>query len=649
MKRLTAIACMALVAGPVFAGGRLDRVALPGTSSNPGLQDATFVGIFWDDRCVNVDYVVDNVAANPGTPQEISPQRIREELQASLNQWNNIPTSYINMNIVAVRSLNNGVRRFDFINELTFEAPPNSPFLASSPSASLFQDMDFLVGDDIDLDGDSDVFDPKVAGRNTCFDFDQDGDIEFPAGFYKAGAILDNDVQFNSGVAWATQPGNDALTDIRAVSTHEFGHSHGLSHSAMNQISPTNGNGSTMFPFIDARDGNSETAQRGLHSDDIAWSSFIYQEGSARTGPAALQRGDRAFRAEFGLIKGEIKTNGVGVAGASVQAINKNGVRVAEAFSGMTRLFTADPNNAPLMLISPAAAAAAGLPASSIINGNYTIPVPRGLYDINVEALDNFPVEFFRISNNTNIGGMLGQNLFPEEFRSVGPLEDNIELLPALSVPVIVVNGLVNNNNDITTNDEVVLRNSGPRTFVGTGLALNANQVIYADRFTNAQVIAAMDAGSVVTSILFHTSAFDASQVPVFKRAGLFLGRVNPDGTANVDLTAPIFAKENFVGQTNDLAPLYPFASVAQNFELRRKLKADPTLDAFVVLEANDVGVAQVGPSGIPPLLALSSVAAPGRSFFSSNGGPLAPTVTGNLIELRFSGVRTDSVPTAAP
>jgi hypothetical protein len=97
------------------------------------------------------------------------------------------------------------------------------------------------------------------------------------------------------------------------------------------------------------------------------------------------------------------------------------------------------------------------------------------------------------------------------------------------------------------------------------------------------------------------------------------------------------------------MAPLYPFASIAQNFELRRKLKADPTLDAFVVLEANDVGVAQVGPSGIPPLLALSNIAAPGRSFFSRNGGPLAPTLTGNLIELRFSGVRADSVPTAAP
>jgi hypothetical protein len=640
MKRLIAIASMLLVAGQVVAGGRLDTFKFTGTSSVPGLEDVEIVGIFWDDRCVNIDYVVDNIPANPGRPNQISPQQIRQELQTSFNQWNQIPTSYINMNIVEIRTLNNGVRGFDFINELTFQAPPGAGFLASSPSVSLQADTDFLVGDDIDGDGDSDVFDPKAAGRNSCFDFDSDGDIEFPAGSYKAGTILDNDVQFNPLVTWSLQPDATTAADIQAVAVHEFGHSHGLSHSLINQISSSDGTGSTMFPFIDTGDVNSELGQRDLHSDDIAWSSFIYQEGTARTGPAALQRGDRAFRSAFGLIKGEITQNSFGVAGASVTATNKSGVRVSEGYSGTTKAF-ADPTGL-LLVLDPAE----GEP-SSIVNGNYSIPAPSGLYDIGIEALDGFPAAPGNISINAQIGGILGQNLFPEEFRSLGLFGGNIEPTPALSVPVLAVNGLSLGGADVVTNDEVVFRNSGPLDFIGTNAAIGVNDVIYAERFLNADVLAQMDAGSVVTSAQFHTEVLDSSVVPKFKRAGLFLGRVNADGTAAVDLTQPIFAKSNFVGQEDDLAPVYLFSSVLQNLTLRAKLKADPTLDVFLVLEANNQF--ETGSSGLPPLLGLSLDTIPGRSFFSSNGSPLAPFGLGWAIELHFSGVRPEAVPTVAP
>ena len=640
MKRLIAIGTMLLIAGQVFAGGRLDTFKFVGTQTIPGVDDVDVVGIFWDDRCVNVNYVVDDVAANPGTPQQISPQQIRQELQASFNKWNQIPTSYINMNIVAIRNVGTPTRAFDFVNELTFQAPANAGFLASSPSVSLQADTDFAVGDDIDGDGDSDVFDPKTAGRNSCFDADNDGDIEFPAGSYKAGTILDNDVQFNPRVRWSTLPGDDNLADIQAVATHEFGHSHGLSHSLINQISSTDGNGSTMFPFIDTSDAASETAQRSLHSDDIAWSSFIYQEGTALTGPAALQRGDRAFRAEFGLIKGEIKQNGIGVAGASVTATTKSGDRLVEGFSGTTRVFAVGDL---LLVLDPA-----GGEPSSIVNGNYTIPVSRGLYDIGIEALDGSPAAPGNISIVAQVGGILAQNFFPEEFRTLGPIEDNIELAPALSVPVVAVNGLVNDKTDLVTNDEVTFRNSGPIDFIGVGAAIGADDVIYAERFTNAEVLAQMDAGSVVTSAQYHTEVGNSSLLPKFKRAGVFVGRVNADGTANVNLNAPIFAKTSFTGQDDDLAPLFLFNSVAQNIELRLKLKSDPTLDVFVVLEANNG--AEAGPAGLPPLLAVSLTGTPGRSFFSSAGAPVAPIGLGWGIELHFSGVRADTtVPTAAP
>jgi hypothetical protein len=645
MKRLIAIASMVLVAGPVLAGGRLETFKFTDGATFPGLQDVEVVGIFWDDRCTNVNYVVDNIPANPGTPDEISPQQIRKEMQASFDQWNQIPTSYINMNVVEVRTIGNVIRGFDFINELTFEAPAGAGFLASSPSTSLQQDTDFLVGDDIDGDGDSDVFDPKATRRNTCFDADKDGDIEFPAGSYKAGTILDNDVQFNPLVAWSLQPGSDNLSDIQAVAVHEFGHSHGLSHSMINQISNVDGSGSTMFPFININDLASEISQRDLHSDDVAWSSFIYQEGTARSGPGALQRGDRAFRSEYGLIKGAVTQSvfGVpgtfsGVAGASVTATStRNGERVVEGYSGTTKVFF-DPVTGGLLVIDP---------ATSIIDGNYTMPVPGrlGAYDIAIEALDGSPAAAGNISVTAQIGEIFGQNLFPEEFRSIGKLEDNIELLPSLSIPVIAVSGLTNSGTNLVTNDEVAFRNSGPVDFIGTGAAIGVNDVIYAERFTNTNVLAQLEAGSVITSVQFQTEVIDSSVVPKFKRAGLYLGRVNADGTATVDLTRPVLAKGSFVGQDDDLTPVFMFSSALQSLSLRRQLRADATLDVFAVLEANNEF--ESGASGLPPLLAVSLDTVPGSSFFSTAGGPLAPFNLGWAIELHFSGIRPDAVPTA--
>jgi len=166
-------------------------------------------------------------------------------------RWNDNPSSYINLEVTSVRDLGARPRvGGDFINEVTFLTPEDFGALASSPSTSLLSDTTFIAGEDLDGDGDADVFDPEAAARNTCFDFDGDGDIEFPAGDYLAGTILDNDVQFSSTVLWETTSTNPAAADIDAVSTHEFGHSHGLSHAIINQFSENDGTTSTMFPFI---------------------------------------------------------------------------------------------------------------------------------------------------------------------------------------------------------------------------------------------------------------------------------------------------------------------------------------------------------------------------------------------------------------
>src|SRR5262245_66456940 len=124
---------------------------------------------------------------------------------------------------------NQGLAGLDFVNELTFRTSADFMPRASSRITSLITDMTFDDGDDIDGNGDSDV----SSAITVCTDVDGDGDIEFPAGFYKAGTILDNDVAFNSDEARLTVGLPDDVfesVDLLALAVHEFGHSHGLSH-----------------------------------------------------------------------------------------------------------------------------------------------------------------------------------------------------------------------------------------------------------------------------------------------------------------------------------------------------------------------------------------------------------------------------------
>ena len=173
---------------------------------------------------------------------------------------------------------------------------------------------------------------------------------------------------------------------------HEFGHSFGLSHSLINQLSREDGSGATMFPFIDINDPGSEEEQRSPALDDVAWTSYLYQEGSASSGLGALQGDDEAFNSQFGLVTGEVTSGTVGgpVAGANVWLQDADTGQIAvSAFSGTTQLLIIPGET---QITDADAGFFFGPDAEySILNGNYLIPVPAGKYIVGMQSLDGLP------------------------------------------------------------------------------------------------------------------------------------------------------------------------------------------------------------------------------------------------------------------
>jgi len=635
---------LAVVTGPwhARAGGLYQTVDLTQNlpAPVPGLLAGRQIGMHWDERCIPVPFRVNdtlNPIPNPLGDDFLTVADATAALQQALDTWNAIPTSFIDMRLVGTVS-NPGLRGFDMVNEITFRADLGPDLVAYTTVTPLIRDAVLSAGDDLDGDGDADV----ASGISVCQDVDGDGDIEFPDGSYRAGVILDSDIELNTAVFRFTTDPAAADTDLHsmdlvAAALHELGHAHGLGHTLLNQRSRKDGTQATMYHFFDPYDPANELAIRTLEADDVAWSSFLYREGSATTGPGALQAGDQAFDDAYGLITGEVR-HGVldqPVAGANVFALDARGdAVVSSAISGHTQC-----------AFDPTVGACTTYTATTftVLDGQYTLPVPAGAYKIGVEASDGLPAE--GVTDTAQLGALLGQQNFQEEFYN-GAAEAALEVQPQRAKRIKVKRGAVVDDIDFVTNRTIAIENFGAAD-MGTCTLERQTGVttppgrLYAVRIPGEQ-IARIGKGVLIQGATFLTApCLDASVTPVFARALFTTGEMRADGSAAIDLKHPLARVAPFVGQDNDFAPWY-FKDPRQLGRLvGKRIARGKIRNVFLVLEIPAAPFP--GAHGLAPGIGLDgffgavaddgdAVPALGLSFVSDDGGatflPVADFVT---------------------
>jgi hypothetical protein len=611
---------VALTAGrPAQAGGNLEIFDFTNAPPSPiaGHVIATTRGRQFDERCIPIAYRLDTKVdpipnGTAGAPLPLPLAQARQAIEQALATWNDIPTSFVEMRIVGPTAGGAPGAEFDFVNEVSFEISPTwgDGWIAASRSVRLIEDSQLLHGEDLDGDGDADISSAILE----CADVDGDGDIEFPAGFYGAGTILENDVVFDPRWGFTTDLSglDDWLTqDLVGTAAHEFGHSLGLPHSAIAQRGPRDGRKTTMW--YAPGDPVEKAVERKLHSDEIAWASFLYPEGSRAQGPGALQRGDVAFSHRYSVLRGEVReASGRPGTGSLVFAEDLHGNVITSAIAGRFRASFGDDRSFLNYLPSSLAFA----------DGRFALPVPKGMVRVGVEPNDDWPDP----TRGTTFSGIYpffydGSQEFRKEYYS-GATEGNFELRLGHGQPIAAYSD--RHGLDFHLDDNVALGDGEAWDNDYSAIGIGPQGNLLAVRITREE-IAAIDRGRglLVQGALFGTFPWNSSEVAMFDSAMITTGRVAANGTVTVEVAHPLARQAPFIGLDFDHTPLYVNNALALGEHVQRELPA-LRKDLFLVLAlSNVIDPAYPGISRYGVLFDPLTPDSPrrGRSYYSIDGG----------------------------
>jgi hypothetical protein len=351
------------------------------------------------------------------------------------------------------------------------------------------------------------------------------------------------------------------------------------------------------YPF----DPVAKLSLRTLDSDDVAWASYLYPEGSAATGPAALQPGDVPFASRYGLITGTLDhgRQHLPIPGGTVFAVDLQSQElVASGYTGTIRL-SGDPATGDVFFLPP---------ETGIVDGRFVIPVPSGRYSLFAKPA-GLPVPVFLISLTASAGEVYGLLDFHEE--GVDRRDAADELHPGHASPVRVHAGQTLDGIDIVTNRTIDVNDFGPLDFLTiAAVEDNAGNIIapipyIAVRIPGARYLQVTDSKPVpILSALFLTAPFDPSAVQRFPEAMLTTGTVQPDGTASVDLEHPLARVRDLVGRDVEFTPVFFDNAVGLGRRVAHGIARGEIDDLFLVLAIPPPPYP--GPSGKPPLVGFT-------------------------------------------
>jgi len=544
--------------------------------------------VAWKASCLPIKYRMNSTLAeirNPYNDETLPLATAVAGIRAAMKAWSEIPTSFAEMRLEGTVA-NPNPPGFDFVNEVSFIHPELEGGASAFTSLHEFPvDTTLTGGEDIDGDGDPDV----SAAIQTCRDLDNDGDHEIPAGFYEAGTLFEADVVFTDDYQWLVSPreitdptrDGSAILDLVGIAAHEFGHSIGLQHTMVTEIGGSDGTGSTVADGYFGGIGW-QLGSRSLSEEDKAWASYRYPEGSARSGPAALQHGDVAFDHHYSIISGKLTSAwGNPLVGPSVFARNYEGEIVSSAIVGQVQW-----SYNPATGLSRILTAAFG----GVIDGSYELPVPKGIYKVGVEGVDLAPYPFARTFAERGLlyvcgsmgwrvcsGMALGHQFFREEYWS-GPLEGAAENHFGAAMPVAALSKTRKNIDFVIDPNVNVVYYTQIDRFLFTGAG-----TILAARLPRGAVLQ-FDQGQGVSvqAATFYVNHFEAAKVPIFDAAMITTGKVAADGTARIDLRRPLVREAPFVAQDEDDSPLYVHNAKLVGDFVRDHMPADE--DLFLVL-----------------------------------------------------------------